>query len=178
MGSVGLQVYLEYITLLISPLPFFFIRIFSLVVFVDTNIHCKSGGLGWAIIIFCLYAIAIGTNVFLSWWLSHWSTEEQQHGGRPSYFYYSIYIGIGGSYVMFHQFVHCSDISFVVFYVIVASARAFAFFDWGTTCALNLHNRLFNTVIRAPMWYFDVYVDISEYPRCSYFVFVGFICLF
>jgi hypothetical protein len=46
----------------------------------------------------------------------------------------------------------------VVFYVIVAAIKSFSFLRYVTTASLNLHNRLFRTVIRAPMWFFDVYV--------------------
>lgn len=60
---------------------------------IDERVNIKSGGVAKFTFIFSVYCIAVGSNTFLNWWLSHWTGDEPT-SGRPGYFYFSIYIGI------------------------------------------------------------------------------------
>lgn len=101
--------------------------------------YFKAGGTRKGIFVAVIFFALIGSNAFTQWWLSYWtSNQPSDSGSRPDYFYFVIYIALG------------------VFYVIVATMKAFTMIDWVTTAGFNLHNRLFNVIIRAPMWFFDV----------------------
>ncbi|GAM21257.1 hypothetical protein SAMD00019534_044320 [Acytostelium subglobosum LB1] len=101
--------------------------------------YFTAGGGGLFSMVFVGFLLDIGSSTVLNWWLSKWSDDTRIPGKasltNDQYLY--IFIGIG------------------LFSVIVAGLRNFAYFTYTVRAGKALHEQLFNSLLRAPMWFFD-----------------------
>ncbi|GAM21228.1 hypothetical protein SAMD00019534_044030 [Acytostelium subglobosum LB1] len=105
--------------------------------------YFTAGGGAFFTACFTLFLLDIGSSTVLNWWLSKWSNDTQYAkftGKTPSLTndqYLYIYIGIG------------------LFSIIMSGLRNFAYFTYTVKAGQALHDQLFTSLLRAPMWFFD-----------------------
>eukprot|EP01133_Synstelium_polycarpum_P002620 gene2620-3012_t len=98
--------------------------------------YFQSGGSLLFVFTFILFLLDIGSRTVTDWWLSHWSNSAA-NSSMSATTYLWIYIGIG------------------LASVIASGARNFVYFGFTVKAGEVLHNQLFASLLRAPMWFFD-----------------------
>jgi hypothetical protein len=129
---------------------------------------------------------------FTNYWLSYWTTNENGSHPRKFIFYLGIYIASGRTcffvrgregreegkegviFIYFYLSIYLSI--YLVFSASMSACRAFSSFRFCTNSGERLHNRLFAGLLRAPMWFFDMYVFISLLPHHVRYTNIFFLC--
>ncbi|EGC39074.1 hypothetical protein DICPUDRAFT_148191 [Dictyostelium purpureum] len=107
-------------------------------------IYASVGGGFFFFVTILLFLLDVGTNTFVNWWLSHWQTIMIKRAEDPTINELSdtqllgIYIGIG------------------VVAIIFGCLRTFAFYNYAVRVGRAVFLKLFNAILRAPMWFFDI----------------------
>eukprot|EP01133_Synstelium_polycarpum_P004376 gene4376-5119_t len=92
-----------------------------------------GGGIPFFISLLLLFVADVGSRAVVDWWMSRWSSDGEANMLKGLW----IYMGIGlGS-------------------VAVTAARNFIFFGLSVRASAAIHRRLFSSIIRAPMSFFD-----------------------
>ncbi|EGG24262.1 hypothetical protein DFA_06412 [Cavenderia fasciculata] len=103
--------------------------------------YFKLGGYFYFGVIIILFALENGSSAMLNWWLSDWSNAMQFGDGgeynltSDQYLYIFIGIGVGS--------------------ILAAGLRNWYFFDYTVQCSKKIHDILFKSIMRCPMWFFD-----------------------
>ncbi|EGC35107.1 hypothetical protein DICPUDRAFT_47873 [Dictyostelium purpureum] len=106
--------------------------------------YITVGGGVLFLVTFIFFLLETGSRTFVDWWLSHWQTVSTKRAIDPTVNelsdtqFLGIYIGIG------------------ITSIIISCFRNFLFFDYTVRASRALHHQLFNALLRAPMWFFDI----------------------